>query len=140
MAKLVVFAGSVRRPGDVPWMSLSHPVFPLGGTGAQETVNEPAVLNAMQAALGEKSGLYLFLGTGVGPDRANPQKNAAMNRMIRSWRSTRPVFWFTIRRMKQESQPETNFGASHRTSGSLPGGGAACPRLVWLASAVASPL
>src|SRR5689334_9442149 len=60
MAKRVVLAGLLGGVAMFFWMSLAHVVLPLGETGVQEIANEPAVLSAMHAALGEKSGLYLF--------------------------------------------------------------------------------
>ena len=78
MAKRVFLAGLLGGLAMFIWMSLAHVVLPLGETGVQEIANEPAVLAAMHAALGEKSGLYLFPGMGLGPDATSQQKNAAM--------------------------------------------------------------
>ena len=64
MAKRVVLAGLLGGVAMFLWMSLAHVVLPLGEAGVQEIQNEPAVLSAMQASLGEKSGLYLFPATG----------------------------------------------------------------------------
>ena len=78
MAKRVVLAGLLGGIAMFVWMSLAHVVLPLGETGVQEIANEAAVLSAMHQALGEKSGLFLFPGIGLGPDATNQQKNAAM--------------------------------------------------------------
>jgi hypothetical protein len=78
MEKRVVLAGLLGGIAMFIWMSLAHVVLPLGETGVQEIQNEPAVLDAMHAALGQKSGLYAFPGLGLGPDATNQQKNAAM--------------------------------------------------------------
>jgi hypothetical protein len=78
MAKRVVLAGLLGGIAMFLWMSVAHMLLPLGETGVQEIANEPPVLSAMHAALGEKSGLYLFPGMGLGPDATNQQKNAAM--------------------------------------------------------------
>jgi hypothetical protein len=78
MGKRVVLAGLLGGVAMFMWMSLAHVVLPIGETGVQEIANEPAVLGAMHAALGEKSGLYLFPGLGLGPDPTSQDKNAAM--------------------------------------------------------------
>jgi hypothetical protein len=78
MTKRAVLAGLLGGVAMFVWMSVAHVVLPLGETGVQEIANEPPVLTAMHAALGEKSGLYLFPGTGAGPDATSAQKNATM--------------------------------------------------------------
>jgi len=80
MTKRIVLAGLLGGVAMFIWMSLAHVVLPLGETGVQEIQNEPAVLSALHAALGEKSGLYAFPATGVGPNASNQEKNAAMQR------------------------------------------------------------
>ena len=60
------------------WSSVAHLALPLGSTGVQEISNEPAVLNALQVSLGDRSGLYLYPGMGLAPDASRQQKNAAM--------------------------------------------------------------
>jgi len=78
MAKRVVLAGLLGGVAMFMWMSLAHVVLPLGEVGVQEIQNEPAVLSAMRAALGEKSGLFVFPATGAGPNATSQEKNAAM--------------------------------------------------------------
>ena len=78
MAKRVVLSGVLGGVAMFVWMSLAHVVLPLGETGVQEIANEPAVLSAMHASLGDKSGLYLFPATGAGPNATSQEKNAAM--------------------------------------------------------------
>ena len=78
MAKRTILAGLGGGITMFVWMSIAHMVLPLGETGVQEISHEQPVLSAMQAALGQKSGLYLFPGMGLGPDATNQQKNAAM--------------------------------------------------------------
>lgn len=41
--------------------------LPLGEAGIRQVPNEPAVLSAMRASLGETHGLYVFPGMGSGP-------------------------------------------------------------------------
>jgi hypothetical protein len=78
MTKRVVLAGLLGGVAMFMWMSLAHVVLPLGETGVQEIQNEPVVLSAMQATLGEKSGLFVFPATGARPNATNQEKNAAM--------------------------------------------------------------
>ncbi len=78
MTKRIVLAGLLGGIAMFMWMSLAHVVLPLGEIGVQEIQNEPPVLSAMHASLGEKSGLFVFPATGAGPDATSQQKNAAM--------------------------------------------------------------
>ena len=63
------------------WTSLAHMALPLGEAGIGEIPNEAAVLDAMQSSIGEKSGLYLFPGFGLGPNPTHEQKSEAMRHM-----------------------------------------------------------
>jgi hypothetical protein len=47
-----------------------------------EIPNEAAVLAAMQTNIGEKSGLYLFPGLGVGPNSSREQRSEAMKQTV----------------------------------------------------------
>jgi hypothetical protein len=78
MAKRIILAGLLGGVAMFVWTSVAHMVLPLGEAGIQEIANEPPVLSAMHSSLGEKSGMYLFPGMGLGPDATNQQKNAAM--------------------------------------------------------------
>jgi hypothetical protein len=60
------------------WSFIAHMVLPLGYAGVREIPNESAVLGAMQASLGQTSGLYLFPGLGAGLNPTSAQRNAAM--------------------------------------------------------------
>ena len=60
------------------WTSIAHMLLPLGEAGVREIPNEQAVLGAMQSNIGDKTGLYIFPGLGVGPDATRAQKNEAM--------------------------------------------------------------
>jgi len=48
------------------WTSIAHMALPLGEAGINEIPNESAVLGAMQSSIGDKTGLYIFPGLGVG--------------------------------------------------------------------------
>src|SRR5580704_4414362 len=65
MTKRIVLAGLLGGIAMFMWMSLAHVVLPLGEIGVQEIQNEPPVLSAMHASLGEKSGLFVFPATGA---------------------------------------------------------------------------
>jgi hypothetical protein len=60
------------------WSSIAHMALPLGQAGIKEMPNEQPVLSAMQAGLGQASGLYMFPGMGVSSDASRQQRNAAM--------------------------------------------------------------
>lgn len=48
------------------WTSLAHTALPLGQMGVQEIPNDAAVIAALQGALGDRDGLYVFPGSGNG--------------------------------------------------------------------------
>jgi hypothetical protein len=79
MTKRVLLAGLLGGIAMFAWTSLAHMVLPLGDAGIKEIPNEQGVLIAMQASLGATPGLYLFPGTGLGPDATMQQKRAAMD-------------------------------------------------------------
>jgi hypothetical protein len=78
MAKRILLAAVLGSIAMFLWSSLAHLVLPLAKTGISEIPNEPPVLSALQTSLGGTSGLYLFPGTGLGPDATRQQQNAAM--------------------------------------------------------------
>ena len=78
MAKRILLAGILGGIAMFLWSSVAHMVLPLGQAGIKEIPNEQSVLSAMQTGLGQTSGIYLFPGTGVGPDATRQQRNAAM--------------------------------------------------------------
>ena len=62
------------------WTSIAHMALPLGEAGINEIPNESALLSAMQSSIGDKTGLYIFPGLGVGKNATREAKNEAMNR------------------------------------------------------------
>jgi hypothetical protein len=78
MGKRVLLAGVLGGIAMFMWGSIAHMVLPLGSIGVREIPNETAVLGAMQASLGQASGLYIFPGLGAGPNPTPAQRNAAM--------------------------------------------------------------
>ncbi len=63
------------------WKSIAHMALPLGGAGISEIPNESVVLSAMQSSIGDKTGLYIFPGLGVGKNATREEKNKAMKEM-----------------------------------------------------------
>ena len=63
------------------WTSIAHMALPLGEAGINEIPNESALLGAMQSSIGDKTGLYIFPGLGVGKDATREQKSEAMKQM-----------------------------------------------------------
>ena len=63
------------------WTSIAHMALPLGEAGINEVPNESPLLSAMQSSMGEKTGLYIFPGLGVGKDATRTEKNEAMKKM-----------------------------------------------------------
>jgi hypothetical protein len=80
MTKRIILAGVLGGIAMFIWTSIAHMVLPLGEAGIREIPNEQAVLAAMQANIGE-SGLYIFPGSGLGPDATREQKSEAMKKM-----------------------------------------------------------
>ena len=63
------------------WTSIAHMALPLGEAGINEIPNESAVLSAMQSNIGDKTGLYIFPGLGVGKNATRQEKSEAMKQM-----------------------------------------------------------
>ena len=63
------------------WTSIAHMALPLGEAGIGEIPNESVVLGAMQGSMGDKTGLYIFPGLGVGKNATREEKNEAMKQM-----------------------------------------------------------
>jgi hypothetical protein len=63
------------------WTSIAHMALPLGEAGINEIPNESAVLSAMQSNMGDKTGLYIFPGLGIGKNATREEKSEAMKQM-----------------------------------------------------------
>lgn len=63
------------------WTSIAHMALPLGEAGIHEIPNEGDLILAMNSSLRDEEGLYLFPGTGLGPNATRQQKNDAMQQM-----------------------------------------------------------
>ena len=57
------------------WTSIAHMALPLGEAGINEIPNESAVLSAMQSSIGDKTGLYIFPGLGVGKNATREEND-----------------------------------------------------------------
>src|SRR5215475_3878797 len=77
----VLLAGMLGGIVMFIWTSIAHMALPLGEAGIGEIPNESAVLSAMQSSMGEKTGLYIFPGLGVGKNATRDEKNEAMKKM-----------------------------------------------------------
>lgn len=76
MGRLII-AGVVGGIAMFIWSALAHTVLPLGHTGVHEIPQDAAVLASLQERLGDKAGLYMFPGSGLG-EKAH-ESEAAMN-------------------------------------------------------------
>ena len=74
----IILAGVLGGIAMFIWTSVAHRVLPLGEAGIAEIPNEQAVLTIMQTSIGDKTGLYIFPGFGLGPDATKQQKQEAM--------------------------------------------------------------
>ena len=77
----ILLAGVLGGIGMFIWTSIAHMALPLGEAGINEIPNESAVLNAMQSNIGDKTGLYIFPGLGVGKNATREEKSEAMKQM-----------------------------------------------------------
>jgi len=64
------------------WTSVAHMALPLGEAAIREIPNESAVLSAMQSNIGDRTGLYIFPGPGVGKNATRQEKNDAMKHTV----------------------------------------------------------
>jgi hypothetical protein len=77
----ILLAGILGGIAMFIWTSIAHMVLPLGETGISEMKNEQAVIDALQANLGDARGLYIFPGLGLGPNPTREAKHEAMQKM-----------------------------------------------------------
>ena len=78
MAKRVLLAGVLGGIAMFVWAGIAHMATGLGMVGIKEIPNEQGVLSAMQAQIGNTSGLYLYPGIGLGENATREQQQAAM--------------------------------------------------------------
>ena len=77
----ILLAGILGGIAMFVWTSIAHMALPLGEAGINEIPNESAVLSAMQGNIGDKTGLYIFPGLGVGKNATREEKSEAMKQM-----------------------------------------------------------
>ena len=63
------------------WTSIAHMVLPLGQAGVKEIPNEATLLTALQTAIGQQDGFYIFPGFGLGPNPDRKAKQEAMQHL-----------------------------------------------------------
>lgn len=78
MTKRIILAGVLGSIAMFVWTAIAHMALPLGEAGIGEIPNDEAVLAALQASAGNKTGLYILPGMGLGPDATHAQRSAAM--------------------------------------------------------------
>jgi hypothetical protein len=77
----ILFAGITGGIVMFVWTSVAHMSLPLGEAGIDEIPNERALLGAMQSSIGDRTGLYIFPGLGVGKNATRKEKSEAMKQM-----------------------------------------------------------
>jgi hypothetical protein len=81
MTMRIFVAGILGGIAMFIWTSIAHMALPLGQAGIRELPNEAPIIDALQTNLGENRGLYIFPGTGLGPDATAEAKREAMKQM-----------------------------------------------------------
>ena len=81
MTTKIFLAGVLGAVAMFTWQFIAHMFLPLGEAGFAEIPNESAVVAVMQSNIGEKVGLYLYPGTGLGPTATKEEKSEVMKRM-----------------------------------------------------------
>ena len=81
MTTRILLAGVLGGIAMFVWTSIAHMVLPLGEAGVSEIPQEPTVLSALHSSIGERPGLYVFPGFGLGPNPSHAAKSEAMKHM-----------------------------------------------------------
>lgn len=77
----IILAGVLGAIAMFIWSAIAHMATPLGHAGMQIGLpSEEKVLDAMKSAIGDKDGLYLFPGFGLGDNPTPEQEKEAMER------------------------------------------------------------
>jgi hypothetical protein len=64
------------------WTAIAHMALPLGEAGIGELPKDEEVLSALKSSAGDKSGLYIYPGMGLGPDATHQQRQAVMDKYV----------------------------------------------------------
>jgi hypothetical protein len=81
MTMRIFIAGIVGGIVMFVWTSIAHMALPLGEAGIRELPNESAIVDTLRTNLGDHRGLYIFPGSGLGPDASAEAKREAMKQM-----------------------------------------------------------
>jgi hypothetical protein len=81
MTMRIFIAGILGGIAMFIWTSIAHMALPLGEAGIRELPNEAPIVDALRTNLGESRGLYIFPGSGLGPDATAQAKREAMKQM-----------------------------------------------------------
>jgi hypothetical protein len=81
MSTRVLLAGILGGIAMFVWTTIAHMVLPLGEAGFREIPDEQSVVGAMNSAIGDQAGFYIFPGPGLGPNPTREQRSEAMKRM-----------------------------------------------------------
>jgi hypothetical protein len=73
----ILLAGLAGAVAMFVWTSIAHVATPLGTIGFSQIPNEPAVLQAMDSAIGAKPGLYFFPWVAPNDPKMMEKVNAA---------------------------------------------------------------
>jgi hypothetical protein len=90
MMMRIFLAGILGAIAMFAWNTVAHMMLPLGHMGISEIPNEAAVLSALQSNIGNQPGLYIFPGTGVGPDASKEEMKQGMERLASEY-ETKPT-------------------------------------------------
>jgi hypothetical protein len=88
MKARIILAGVLGGIAMFIWTSIAHMLLPLGEAGLREIPNEQDVLAVMERNIGEREGLYIFPGFGLGPEATRQQKKDAMKQWVEKYSST----------------------------------------------------
>jgi hypothetical protein len=78
----IILAGVLGAIAMFFWTFVAHELLPLGEAGIGELPKDEAVVDALQSSAGNKSGLYIYPGMGLGPDATHQQRNAVMDKYV----------------------------------------------------------
>ncbi len=78
----IILVGVLGAIAMFIWTSIAHMALPLGEAGIGELPKDEAVLSALESSAGNKSGLYIYPGMGLGPDATHQQRSAEMDKYV----------------------------------------------------------
>lgn len=81
----VILAGVLGGIAMFFWSFVAHDLLPLGHAGIGELPDEKGVVATMQSSIGNKSGMYLFPGFGLGDNPTREQRSEAMKQMTEKY-------------------------------------------------------